>query len=202
MASGLLQPSSGRVAIDGREVVKPDPTKASLVFQDASLLPWRTAIDNVAFPAELLGMEKHERMRQARDLLELVHLSGFENSYPHELSGGMKQRVGIARGLMQRPELLLMDEPFGALDEQTRIQMGIELLRVWDESRNAVLFITHSVQEAVFLSDRVLVMTGRPGHIDREVQVDLPRPRDAQMLVSPKLNLLRQEVMAMLVTKS
>ncbi|MFO7321753.1 MAG: ABC transporter ATP-binding protein [Chloroflexota bacterium] len=176
MVAGLLKPSSGRVLVNNRPVEKPGPDRG-MVFQQAALFPWLTAIDNIEFGPRNQGVPKAERRRQAQALIELVRLSGFENKYPHELSGGMQQRVAIARALATDPEILLMDEPFGALDELTRSQMQDELLRIWEASRKTVLLVTHSIFEALFLSDRIIILSPHPGRLRKEVKVDLPRPR-------------------------
>jgi sulfonate transport system ATP-binding protein len=182
-ADGLIPISGGTISIQGRPVGKPGPDRA-MVFQDASLMPWRTVLDNVAFGLEVAGMGKAERLARARKLVELVGLGGREDSHPHQLSGGMRQRVGIARALAMDPAVLLMDEPFGALDAQTRELMAGELLRIWDVDRKTVLFVTHGIDEAIFLADRVLVMGGSPSRITEVIQVDLPRPRDAAVRAS------------------
>jgi NitT/TauT family transport system ATP-binding protein len=178
---GLLRPSAGDVLFDGRPLTAPT-RRVGFVFQDPVLLPWRTVVDNVLLPVELgrLGRERHEA--QALGLLETIGLRGFERTYPWELSGGMRQRVAIARALMLDPEVLLMDEPFGALDALTRERMGFELLRVWQGSDKTVVFVTHSIPEAVFLADRVVAMSARPGRIQRIWRVELPRPRTMAML--------------------
>jgi NitT/TauT family transport system ATP-binding protein len=177
-ADGLLATSGGAVRINGTAVTKPGPDRA-MVFQDASLMPWRTVLSNVAFGLELQGVGKAERLAAAQRYVDLVGLRGRETSRPHELSGGMRQRVGIARALATDPAVLLMDEPFGALDAQTRELMAVELLKIWDIDRKTVLFVTHGIDEAVFLADRVLVMGGRPSRVAEVIEIDLPRPRDA-----------------------
>ncbi len=178
-ADGLLQVSDGAISINGKEISKPGPDRA-VVFQDASLMPWRTVETNTAFGLEMQGVGKAERLEKAKEFIELVGLEGREQSHPHQLSGGMRQRVGIARALAMNPEVLLMDEPFGALDAQTREIMGTELLRIWDVDRKTVLFVTHGIDEAIFLADRVLVMGGgSPSRIIEEIKIDLPRPRTA-----------------------
>ena len=156
-----------------------------IVFQDANLLPWRTVLDNVLLPAQVLKLDKSRAADQAQKLLSLVGLKGFEDKYPFELSGGMRQRVAIARALVHDPSVLLMDEPFGALDAMTREVMNLELLNIWDAARKTVFLITHSISEAVFLSDRVIVMSPRPGRIIADVAIDLPRPRNLDMLTEP-----------------
>jgi len=182
-ADGLIPISGGGISIQGKEITAPGPDRA-MVFQDASLMPWRTVLDNVAFGLELAGVGKDERLRTAREYVELVGLGGREESHPHQLSGGMRQRVGIARALAMDPAVLLMDEPFGALDAQTRELMAGELLRIWDLDRKTVLFVTHGIDEAIFLADRVLVMNGSPSRVTEVIDVDLPRPRDAAVRAS------------------
>ncbi len=180
MVAGLLPPSRGKVLVDGRTVTEP-LERLGMVFQSPVLLRWRTAINNVLFPAEALGQRDAAMRERALGLLKLVGLQGFEQKYPHELSGGMAQRVSLARALLLDPRLLLMDEPFGALDALTRDEMGFELLHIWQERPKTVLFVTHSISESVLLADRVLVMTARPGKLALDVTIDLPRPRSARM---------------------
>ena len=176
LVSGLLAPTHGEIRLAGQRVTRPRPD-VGIVFQQPTLLPWRNVIDNVLVPARAIGADLAQAKSDARALLELVGLSAFATAYPKELSGGMQQRVAIARGLLQRPSVLLMDEPFSALDAMTRDGMLDELQRIWMSARKSVLFITHSIPEAVYLSDRVLVMSGRPGTIVEEVRVDIARPR-------------------------
>jgi NitT/TauT family transport system ATP-binding protein len=174
--AGLVPKSGGSITVDGREVTKP-LTDVGIVFQNAVLLDWRTALENVMLQIEGRKLDRRQYEPRARQLLAEVGLEGFEQARPGELSGGMRQRVSICRALVHDPPLLLMDEPFGALDALTRDQMALDLQRVWDESRKTVLFVTHSVSEAVFLADKVVVFTPRPGRIDRIIDIDLPRPR-------------------------
>ncbi|MGH8682550.1 MAG: ABC transporter ATP-binding protein [Burkholderiales bacterium] len=180
---GLLDDYEGRVLIDGHRV---DGTHrdVGMVFQEESTFPWLTTLENVAFPLAVAGVPKAERLERARALLRLVGLDGFENRYPAELSGGMRQRTAIARTLAFQPKLLLMDEPFGALDEQTRLLLGDEVLRIHRELEQTTLLITHSITEAVQLADQVVVMTYRPGRVKRIVAIDLPRPRTSEILSS------------------
>ncbi|WIX98690.1 ABC transporter ATP-binding protein [Amycolatopsis mongoliensis] len=182
-ADGLLRPSGGEIRIGDQVVTKPGPDRG-VVFQDASLMPWRTILANVAFGLEMQGVDKSIRLDRARHFIDLVGLAGREQAHPHQLSGGMRQRVGIARALATDPQVLLMDEPFGALDAQTRELMAGELLRIWDLDRKTVLFVTHGIDEAVFLADRVLVMGGSPSHVVEVIDIDLPRPRDAAVRAS------------------
>ena len=183
--TGTLRKTAGRIAIRGREVDGPS-RDLGIVFQAPVLLPWRTILENVMLPVEIQGKDLAKFEAQARGLLSLVGLEGFEKKYPSELSGGMQQRVGICRALVHDPALLLMDEPFGALDAMTREQMNQELLRIWSEKRKTVMLVTHSIPEAVFLADRVIVMSPRPGRITEIIEVDLPRPRKLSMINSPE----------------
>jgi NitT/TauT family transport system ATP-binding protein len=178
MIGGLVRPDGGRVSIDGVEVTGPDPRKVALAFQDPGLFPWRTALDNVGFGLELQGVRAARRREIALALLEPMGLRGFEAKYPRELSGGMRQRVAIARALALDTPILLMDEPFGALDEQTRVLMGEWLVGIRARTAKTVVFVTHSLQEAIALSDRIVVMTARPGRVKDIVDVALPFPRD------------------------
>ena len=178
MIGGLVRPDSGRILIDGEPVMGPNPTKVALVFQDPGLFPWRTSLDNVGFGLELLGVPARRRREIARGLLGPMGLKGFEAKYPRELSGGMRQRVAIARALALDTPILLMDEPFGALDEQTRLLMGEWLVGIRRRTPRTIVFVTHSLQEAIALSDRIAVMTSRPGRIKALLDVALPFPRD------------------------
>ena len=190
---GLLRADAGEVRIDGRPIAGPDSDRA-MVFQEFGLLPWRTVLANVELGLELKGVPPAARQRRALELIQTVGLSGFERHYPHELSGGMKQRVGLARALATDPEVLLMDEPFAALDAQTRDLMQVELLQVWERSKKTVLFVTHSIEEAAYLSDRVLVVSARPGRAKEVIPVRLPRPRDYEMRLSPEFNELKLRI--------
>lgn len=175
--AGLVDPSGGQILLNGKKIEGPGSDRG-MVFQEFALFPWRTVRKNIEFGLEVKNVSKEERHAISHKYIELVGLSGFENSHPYELSGGMKQRVGIARALANDPSILLMDEPFGALDAQTRNQMQKELLRIWKETGKTVVFVTHSVDEAVYLSDRIVVMSPRPGTIADIFKIDLPRPRD------------------------
>ena len=177
LIAGLDTALEGSIILDGEEIKGPSP-KVGFVFQEYSLFPWRNVIDNIAFGLEMKGIPKEERYRIAERYLDLVTLSQFRTSYPSELSGGMRQRIAVARALALEPVLLLMDEPFGALDAQTRNMLQKELLDIWDKTKKTVIFITHSVDEAVFLADRIIVLTPRPGRICQIFPVELKRPRD------------------------
>jgi NitT/TauT family transport system ATP-binding protein len=185
IAAGLLPASSGAVLVDGKAVVQPR-TDVGIVFQSPVLLEWRTALGNVLLQTEARNVDRAAAEARARALLAAVGLAGFENKYPHELSGGMRQRVSLCRALIHEPHQLLMDEPFGALDALTRDQLTLDLQRLWNERRMTVLFVTHSVSEAVFLADRVVVMTPRPGRVDRTLDIDLPRPRRLALRDTPQ----------------
>jgi len=177
LIAGLDISRNGSIVLDGEEMRGPSP-KIGFVFQEYSLFPWRTVVDNTAFGLEMKGMSREERYRIAERYLDLVNLSAFKTSYPSELSGGMRQRVAVARALALDPVLLLMDEPFGALDAQTRNMLQTELLDIWEKTQKTIIFITHSVDEAVYLSDRIIVLSPRPGTVCKTVSIDLPRPRD------------------------
>jgi NitT/TauT family transport system ATP-binding protein len=194
LVAGLRRPSKGTVLCDGEPITAPMPRKVGMIFQEANLLPWLTAIDNVAFPLKLRRVPRSERRAAAARMLALTGLAGFEDKLPHQLSGGMKQRVSIARGLVQDPAVLLMDEPFASLDEQTRMLLGDELLRIWSETRKTVLFVTHSLNEAVYLADRVVVLSARPGRIVDDVAVDLPRPRTFAMTSTERFGVLKDRI--------
>jgi len=194
MMAGLRQQTSGTITISGAPIPEPDPNRVGVVFQEPSLFPWLTAEDNVEFPLALRRVPKEERRAKAQDALKLVGLDGFGKRHPHELSGGMKQRVSIARGLVQDPPVLLMDEPFAALDEQTRMTMGDELLRIWAATGKTVVFVTHSLTEAVYLADEVIVMSPRPGRIVDHLQISLPRPRTYEMLSGDTFGSLRDRI--------
>jgi NitT/TauT family transport system ATP-binding protein len=194
MMAGLRHQSAGTINIQGRPIDAPDPDRVGVVFQEASLFPWLSALDNIEFPLALRHAPREERHARANDMLNLVGLQGFGARYPHELSGGMKQRVSIARGLVQDPPVLLMDEPFAALDEQTRMTMGHELLRIWSQTAKTVVFVTHSLTEAVYLADEVLVMSARPGRIIDRIAINLPRPRTYEMMATDVFGRLRDRI--------
>lgn len=175
--AGFEKPTKGTIQLNGRTIKKPGPDRG-FVFQDFALYPWRTVQKNIMFPLEIQGNTKQESQSRAKKLINMVGLKGFEDAYPHTLSGGMKQRVGIARALVYNPEVLLMDEPFGALDAQTRKHMQTELENIWEKNKTTVVFVTHSVIEAVTLADKVVVLTARPGTVKGIIDVDLPRPRN------------------------
>ncbi len=184
MVAGLIAPSAGSIQVRGRGLQGP-AHDVGMVFQSPVLLPWRTALDNVLFVAEMRGGRRRAYRARALELLALAGLDGFQDRLPHQLSGGMQQRVAICRALLLNPSIILMDEPFGALDIITRERMGFELQKIWSASRNTVLLVTHSITEAALLSDRIIVMRARPGRVTEIVQVDLPRPRDRRTLTSP-----------------
>lgn len=185
MIAGLIPASGGTIRVRGDVVTRPIPD-VGMVFQAPVLLPWRTTLDNVLFVAEMRGLPVKRYVNRVHELIKLAGLAGFEHSYPFELSGGMQQRVAICRALLLDPSLILMDEPFGALDIITRERMAFELQSIWSASRNSVLFVTHSISEAVLLSDTVIVMTDRPGRICETANIDLPRPRDKNTLTAAR----------------
>jgi NitT/TauT family transport system ATP-binding protein len=177
LIAGFEKPTNGKIYLDGHIIKKPGADRG-FVFQDFALYPWRTVLRNITFGLEIKGISKAEAEKKALDYIRIVGLKGFEHAYPHTLSGGMKQRVGLARALVYDPEVLLMDEPFGALDAQTRKLMQMELVKIWEKMKKTIIFVTHSVIEAVYLADRVFIMTARPGKIKGVIDVNLPRPRD------------------------
>jgi NitT/TauT family transport system ATP-binding protein len=191
--AGLMPATSGSADLRGAPIVGPRKD-IGVVFQTPVLFPWRTILGNVMLPSDVQRLDRKKMTERARQLLELVGLKGFENRYPRELSGGMQQRVGIVRALIHDPALLLMDEPFGALDAMTRETMNVELQRIWMESRKTVLFITHSTSEAVFLADRVMVMTSRPGRIGDMLEINLPRPRSLNVMNTPEFGAYVQRI--------
>jgi ABC-type nitrate/sulfonate/bicarbonate transport system ATPase subunit len=197
MIAGLSPVDTGQINVGGKRVAGPGPDRA-VVFQHAALLPWASVVDNISFGLRLRKTPKAQRTARARDLAALVGLAGFENHLPGQLSGGMQQRVGLARALAVDPQILLLDEPFGALDEITRRQMQDELLRIWSGTGLTSLLITHSVDEAIFLSDRILVMSGRPGRVIEEIAVPMGRPREREMERTPEFVDLREHVWRLL----
>lgn len=192
---GLVEPASGRVLVNGQPVSGPGRDRA-MVFQNFALLPWRSVVDNVRFGLELQRWSGDDPNERARRYVEVVGLSGFEDYYPHQLSGGMQQRVGIARALAVEPEILLMDEPFGALDAQTRDSMGEELIRIWERDKKTALFVTHSIDEAILLGDVVVVMSKSPGRITEIISIDLPRPRTVETTDTPAFAEYRRRIRA------
>jgi NitT/TauT family transport system ATP-binding protein len=190
---GLIKPDTGLMQLDGSRISGPGQDRA-MVFQEFGLLPWRTVIGNVELGLELKGVESSIRRKRSQELIEMAGLAGFEAHYPHELSGGMKQRVGLARALATDPEVLLMDEPFAALDAQTRDLMQAELLQIWERTKKTVIFVTHSIEEAAYLSDRVVVMSARPGRIKQIIAVHLSRPRDYEMRLTSEFNDLKSKI--------
>lgn len=185
IVDGLIQPTAGQVLLDGRPITRPGRDRA-MVFQDPSLFPWYTVLRNVAYGLECQGVPAREARRRAEPFIKLVGLAGFEDHYPYELSGGMQQRVNLARALAVDPQLLLMDEPFAALDAQTRELMQHELLNIWQKTGKMVLFITHQIDEAIYLSDRVIVMSARPGRLIADLRIEIPRPRHLWVKRSPQ----------------
>jgi NitT/TauT family transport system ATP-binding protein len=198
LISGLIVPSRGAVALRGTPITGPRPD-VGMVFQQATLLPWRNVTDNVLLPIETLKRDMRHGRETAERLIRLVGLEKFARHYPHELSGGMQQRVGIARGLVHDPGLLLMDEPFAALDAMTREHMMIELQRIWVATAKSIVFITHSIPEAVFLADRILVLSARPGRVISDIRVDIPRPRTLDAMSSPFFGELCRELRSLFV---
>ncbi|MGV6874724.1 ABC transporter ATP-binding protein [Pseudochelatococcus sp. B33] len=180
IVDGLIGATHGQILLDGKVVTRPGPDRA-VVFQDSSLLPWRTVLKNVVYGLECAGVKASEARERAAYFIDMVGLRGFENRYPHQLSGGMQQRVNLARALVMDPEILLMDEPFAALDAQTRETMQEELLRIWQATNKTVLFITHQIDEAIILSDRVIVFSARPGRVKESVTIDFERPRSLRL---------------------
>jgi NitT/TauT family transport system ATP-binding protein len=191
---GLIPVSAGSLTLDGREITKPGPDRA-MVFQQPGLLPWRTVLGNVIFGVEAQrSMAKQEAIARAKEQIELVGLAGFEDAFPLELSGGMQQRVNLARALLTDPEMLLLDEPFAALDAQTREMMQLELLKIWNKTRKTALFITHDIKEAIYLADRVIVFTRRPGRVKTVVDIKLSRPRDLRIKRDPQFLTYEDEI--------
>jgi NitT/TauT family transport system ATP-binding protein len=201
MIAGLIPKTEGSIRVGEAEVEGPRD-EIGLVFQESSLYPWRTARKNVEFGLELLGVGKAERRQRAEEMIDLVGVGGFEDAYPDELSGGMQKRVAVARALAADPDIMLMDEPFGALDEQTRLFMGEELLRIWEETGKTIVFVTHSLQESVLLSDRVAVVSNRPGRIQDVVEIDIPRPREADVIGTDQFRTAQSRIWEIIKTES
>jgi NitT/TauT family transport system ATP-binding protein len=197
LVAGLVPPSAGTITVDGTPVSGPRQD-VGIVFQAPVLLNWRTVLDNVMLPIEILGLDRQRFRAVALDLIRLVGLAGFQDAHPRQLSGGMQQRAAICRALVHDPKILLMDEPFGALDALTREEMSFELLRIWEERRKTILFVTHSIPEAVLLADRVVVMSRRPGRIERIISVRLPRPRTMAMESSPEFREYADEIRSLI----
>lgn len=194
IVDGIESSDDGQIILDGKDVTGRTGDGRGMVFQSFELFPWRTTLENVAFGLEVNGVSKKQRLEAARECINLVGLTAFEGSYPHELSGGMQQRVGIARALAIKPSILLMDEPYGALDVQTRDLLQDELLSIWERERKTVIFVTHSIEEALYLADRIVVMSPRPGRIDKVIQVPFERPRNEEIKTAPEFLDLRRDI--------
>jgi NitT/TauT family transport system ATP-binding protein len=190
---GLIPPDSGEVLIGGEKVREPSLDRG-FVFQQFNLLPWRTVLGNVEFGLENLGVKKQERRRRAHEVIKLVDLEGFESYYPSQLSGGMQQRVGLARAIAVEPTILLMDEPFGSVDDQTRMLLQDELLKIWEQAQKTVIFVTHDIEEALYLGDKIVVMRARPSRITRILEVPFGRPRTDEIRGTPEMGQLKQEI--------
>jgi NitT/TauT family transport system ATP-binding protein len=199
--AGFTRVSAGELSVDGQAVRGPGPDRG-VVFQQHTLFPWKTVLENVEFGLKMRRVDRAERRRIAREVLEHVGLGEFRDHYPHQLSGGMQQRVNLARVLVNRPRVILMDEPFCSLDAQTRLQMQRMLLSLWHEFHMTVVFVTHDVDEAVFLSDRVVVLSPRPGAVKAELSIELPRPRHVDLLTSPAFTALKREALGLLLGPS
>jgi NitT/TauT family transport system ATP-binding protein len=197
LMTALIKPSRGKILLDDVLLDKPS-RDVGIVFQQAVLMPWRGVLDNVLLPAEILGLDRTAARRRAGELLDMVGLAGFEHRYPGELSGGMQQRAAICRGLVHDPSVLLMDEPFAALDAMTREDLGFELLRIWERHRKTVVFVTHNISEAILLADRVVAMSPRPGRIEKVIEVELPRPRSLDMQFTPAFKAHSDEIRALI----
>lgn len=197
LVAGLRKPTRGQLTLLGKQVTGPR-SDVGIVFQNPVLLPWRTVLENLLLPADILNLDREQSRTKALELIELVGLTGFENAYPNELSGGMQQRAAIARSLVYDAPVLMMDEPFGALDALTREQMNVELQRIWRTSGKTVVFITHSIPEAVFLSDRVVLLSARPGRVIRTFDIDIPRMRHLDDMVTPDFGVYVKEIRALL----
>jgi NitT/TauT family transport system ATP-binding protein len=193
VVDGLIPATSGRIVVDGRAVTKPGPDRA-VVFQDASLLPWRTVLGNVLYGLECVGVRRRDAKARAARFVDMVGLAGFEHHYPYELSGGMQQRANLARALVMDPAILLMDEPFASLDAQTREAMQEELLQIWVQAKKTVLFVTHQIDEAIYLSDRVVVFSGRPGKVKEIIPVTIERPRRLAVKREPRFHTIEDRI--------
>jgi NitT/TauT family transport system ATP-binding protein len=198
---GLLRPAGGEVRIDGKAVTKP-PEGVAVVFQHFGLFPWKTVYDNVAYGMRMAGAPKQKIQEQVPKMIELVGLKGFEKAYPYQLSGGMQQRTGLARALAVEPDVLLMDEPFASIDAQTRELLQFELLRIWESRPTSMVFVTHSIDEAVLMGDRVVVLQGRPSSIAEVIEVGLPRPRTRETLATPRFAQVREHVWSELMQEA
>jgi NitT/TauT family transport system ATP-binding protein len=201
IVSGLLPANSGTVYVSGRQVKAP-LENVGMVFQAPVLLKWKSVVGNIMLPVEFARLDGSRYLEKARSLIRLVGLQGFEEMYPHQLSGGMQQRVSLCRALVTDPQLLLMDEPFGALDAMTRDELDLELLRIWEEKKMSVVFVTHNIQEAVFLSDDVVVMSPRPGRVIQKLGIELPRPRSMEMMSFPQFGDYTLRIRGMLASTS
>ncbi|HVH29666.1 MAG TPA: ABC transporter ATP-binding protein [Vicinamibacterales bacterium] len=199
--AGLVRPQAGSIHLDGVAVTGPGRERA-MVFQSAALMPWQTVLGNVSYGLELQGASRVAARSQARRFIELVGLSGFEESYPRELSGGMQQRANLARALAVEPELLLLDEPLAAVDAQTREYMQNEIQRIWMQTRHSAILVTHQIREAIYLADRVAVMSARPGHVKAVLSIDLPRPRSVASMQDPRFHALEVEIWTLLQPES
>jgi NitT/TauT family transport system ATP-binding protein len=199
---GMLRPTRGRITLGGTEMTGPAPTKAAFVFQDYSLFPWRSVTDNVAIGLRFAGVSRKLRRSRALEQLELVGLSEFAEAYPGELSGGMQQRVAIARALTMDPEALLMDEPFGALDEQSRRQLGVEVARILRDAGKTIVLVTHSLDEAIFWGDRVVVMSSRPGRVIEQIPIGEPHPRPFEFMTDPSFDRVRARLFELLTDEA
>lgn len=198
LLGGLIGPSNGSIEVAGNPVVGPNPKLAAFVFQDYTLLPWRTIIDNASVGLRFAGMPKTEARAKSMEMLELVGLTEYASAYPHQLSGGMQQRVAIARAMAMNPEILLMDEPFGALDEQTRRHLGFEMSTMLSESGSTIVLVTHSLDEAILWADRVIVLSARPGQVMREIRIPAPRPRHVDVMGESWFAEVRSELFQLL----
>jgi NitT/TauT family transport system ATP-binding protein len=201
LVAGLDRPNAGTISVDN-QIIQSLNDDATLVFQQYSLFPWRNVINNISFSLEMKHMRKKKRYEEAQHYINLVGLKGFETAFPHELSGGMQQRVAIARALAYNPKLLLFDEPFGALDERTRHRLQEELLTIWQNQKKTIIFVTHNIDEAVFLASRILIMRDRPGSIIEEITVDLPRPRDRRSKAFLDFHISIREILEKILTTS